>query len=189
MEVLLQGCRNGDSCSFSHDLGPSVSQFIGSGECLPEDDDANAALLLQLFPNSLGGRVLVLDDTDLHFTINLSHKFNPFKIISTTCLSDNSLSDPSLSAVKIFWGLHDPFKAIVSAAGENPIPWNEVDCLLWFPNFESYHGNLEGQKSLIRRFFECLAVRVLADTLYEMQVVLTLKNTRFSQLQVFTVVN
>lgn len=180
----LQGCRNGDSCFFSHDLDPSVSEFSGSGECLPEDGDADAVLLLQFFPNALGGRVLVLDDTDLHFTINLAHKFNPFKIISTTCLPNISICDPSLTAVKILWGLREPYKAIISTEGENPIPWNEVECILWFPNFESYGGNLEGQKNLIQKFFECLAVRILADAMYQVQVILTMKNIRFSQLQV-----
>ena len=187
MEVCLQGCRNGDSCFFSHDLGPSVSEFSGSGECLPEDGDADAALLLQLFPDSIGGRILVWDDTDLHFTLNLAHKFNPFKIISTTCLSDTAICDPSLSSVKILWGLREPYNAIISATGENPIPWNEVDCILWFPNFESYSGNVEGQKNLIQKFFEFLAVRILADAMYDMQVILTMKNIRFSQLQVLTV--
>ena len=187
VKVCLQGCRNGDSCFFSHDLDPSVSEFSGSGECLPEDGDADAVLLLQFFPNALGGRVLVLDDTDLHFTINLAHKFNPFKIISTTCLPNISICDPSLTAVKILWGLREPYKAIISTEGENPIPWNEVECILWFPNFESYGGNLEGQKNLIQKFFECLAVRILADAMYQVQVILTMKNIRFSQLQVFTV--
>ena len=187
VKVCLQGCRNGDSCFFSHDLDPAVSEFSGSGECLPEDGDADAVLLLQFFPNALGGRVLVLDDTDLHFTINLAHKFNPFKIISTTCLPNISICDPSLTAVKILWGLREPYKAIISTEGENPIPWNEVECILWFPNFESYGGNLEGQKNLIQKFFECLAVRILADAMYQVQVILTMKNIRFSQLQVFTV--
>lgn len=188
MEVCLQGCRNGDSCFFSHDLGLSVPEFSGSGECLPEEGDADAECLLQLFPNSLGGRILVWDDTDLHFTINLARKFNPFKIISTTCLSDTAICDPSLTAVKILWGMREPYQAIISSTGENPIPWNEVECILWFPNFEGYSGNLEGHKKLVLKFFEHLAVRMLADAMYEVQVILTMKNIRFSQLQVLTVI-
>lgn len=176
----LQGCRNGDSCFFSHDLGPSVSS--SSTICLPEDANANAESLLQLFPTSPHGRILVLDDMALHFSSNLARHCAPSKIISTTCLSDTSISDPSLSGVTILWGLHDPYQTIIKG-GESPIPWNEVKCVLWFPNFDTCE-NLDGQKILLQNFFQYLAIRILADALYEVQVILTMNNLRFSQLQV-----
>lgn len=68
--------------------------------------------------------------------------------------------------------------------GENQIPWNEVKCVLWFPDFDSYSENLDRQKILLRNFFEYLAIRMLADALCKVRVVLTMNNIRFSQLQV-----
>ena len=59
-----------------------------------------------------------------------------------------------------------------------------MKCVLWFPNFESYGENLDRQKLLLQNFFEYLAIRILADALYEVRVILTMNNFRFSQLQV-----
>ncbi|GMY16920.1 DExH-box ATP-dependent RNA helicase DExH8 [Fagus crenata] len=178
-----KGCRNGDSCIFSHDLGPSVSSS-SSTLCLPEDSDANEASLLRLFPTSSDGCILLLDDTDLQFSTNLARYHDPSKIISTTCLSDTTICDPLLTGVRIFWGLYHPYHTILAKVGENPIPWKEVKCVLWFPNFESYGENLDRQKILLQNFFEYLAIRILADALYEVRVILTMNNFRFSQLQV-----
>ncbi|KAK9281663.1 hypothetical protein L1049_004566 [Liquidambar formosana] len=180
----FQGCRNGESCFFSHDLGPSASSNSRSSVCLPEDEGADAASLLQLFPTVPDGRILLLDDTDLYFSSNLSRHCDPSKIISTTSLSDTSLFDPSLEGVKILWGLYHPYQTVISESGANPIPWSEVKCVLWFPKFDSYGENLEGQKSYVQKFFEYLAIRILADSLYEVRVILTMNNIRFSQLQV-----
>jgi hypothetical protein len=97
-------------------------------------------------------------------------------------LSDTSISDPSLSGVRILWGIHNPYQIIIKE-GESPIPWNEVKCVLWFPNFDTCE-NLDGQKILLQNFFQHLAIRILADALYEVQVILTMNNIRFSQLKV-----
>ncbi|XP_030948082.1 DExH-box ATP-dependent RNA helicase DExH8 [Quercus lobata] len=186
----FQGCRNGDACFFSHDLGPSPSPLpspsassSSSALCLPEDSDANAASLLRFFPTSSDGCILLLDDTDLRFSTNLARYYDPSKIVSTTCLSDTYICDPSLTGVRIFWGLYHPCHTIL-AKGENPIPWDEVKCVLWFPNLESYSENLDRQKLLLQNFFEYLSIRILAGALYEVRVILTMNNIRFSQLQV-----
>ncbi|KAA8543096.1 hypothetical protein F0562_021409 [Nyssa sinensis] len=180
----FQGCRNGDSCFFSHDLGTSASSCRGSSLCLPEDEDADAASLLRLFPTCPDRYILLLDDTDFHFATHLSHHCDPYTIISTTCLSDISICDPSLTGIRILWDLSHPYETIISKAGGNPIPWNEVECVLWFPKFDSHNENWDGQKSLMQSFFEYLAIRILADALYEVQVVVTMNNIHFSQLQV-----
>ncbi|KAG6703938.1 hypothetical protein I3842_07G111000 [Carya illinoinensis] len=178
----LQGCRSGGSCGFSHDLGPSVSS--SSTLCLPEDGDANAASLIRLFPISSNGCILLLDDMALHFSSNLASYYDPSKIISTTCLSDTFICNTSLTGVRILWGLKHPYETLIAKAGENLIPWKDVKCVLWFPNFDGNDENLDGQKVLLQNFFEYLAIRILADALYEVQVILTLNNIRFSQLQV-----
>ncbi|KAJ4828991.1 hypothetical protein Tsubulata_031721 [Turnera subulata] len=179
----LQGCRNGESCSYSHDQTPSVSSS-GIAPCLPEDDDVDAASLLQFFPISGDGCILLLDDTDLHFSSKIAQRYDPSKIISTTCLSETSMFDPSLTGVRILWGLHHPYDTIVPKAVENPIPWSKVKCVLWFPNLDGYGEDLERQKTVVQNFFEYLAVRILADSLYAVQVILTMNNINFSQLQV-----
>ncbi|KAF3436447.1 hypothetical protein FNV43_RR23539 [Rhamnella rubrinervis] len=179
----LQGCRNGASCYFSHDAGPPTSS-VSSTECLPEEGDAKTASLLQLFPTSSDGVILLLDDTDLRFSSNLAGHFDSSKIISTTCLSETSIFDSSLAGVRILWGLYHPYQTIISKAGENLIPWTKIKCALWFPNFESYGEDVDRQRTLLQSFFQYMATRILADALYGVQVILTMNNIRFSLLEV-----
>lgn len=186
---LLQGCRYGESCLFSHGESTSLTSsssfsLSSSSFCLPEDGKATAISLLKLFATSSDGYLLLLDDTNLHFTSNLASFYEPSKIISTTCLSDTSIFNPSLTGVKILWGLHHPYQTIISKEGENQIPWTEVKYVLWFPNLDSYSENLDRQKTLLQNFFEYLAIRMLGDALEEVRVILTMNNIRFSQLQV-----
>ncbi|CAL5357634.1 unnamed protein product [Camellia sinensis] len=161
--------RNGDKCEFSHDVGPSTSSSSRPSLCLPEDEIVDAKSLLGLFPTSYDGCILLLDDTDFHFSSHLSRHYNPSKIISTTVLSAGSPLDASLSGVRILWGLSHPSQTIISKAEDNPIPWSEVKCVLWFPKFDSDSENLEEQKSLLQTFFKYLAIRILADELHEVQ--------------------
>ncbi|CAK7348308.1 unnamed protein product [Dovyalis caffra] len=177
------GCRNGEMCSFSHDLGPSLSSF-SSTPCMPEDGAVNVASLLRFLPTSSDGCVLLLDDTDLHFSSNLARHYDSSKIISTTCMSDTFMCDTSLTGIRILWGLHDLYQTIISTSRGSPIPWSEVKCVLWLPNLDSYSENLERQKTLVQNFFEYLAIRILGDSLYEVRVILTMNNIKFSQLQV-----
>lgn len=186
MKWDLQGCRNGDSCVFSHDLGQPVLPS-SSFTCLPEDGVANAASLLRLFPTSSDGSILLLDDTDMHFSANLACLYDPSRIISTTCLSDSAICDTSLAGIRTLWGLCHSLKTVISEAGDNPIPWKEVKCVLWFPSLESYSENLESQKTLVQNFFEHLAIRMLADALYDTRVIVTMNNIKFAQLQVIFV--
>lgn len=177
----LQGCRNGEFCFFSHD---SMSSSSGSGvsSCLPEDENADARKLLRLLPASSQGCVLLLDDTDFHYSSNLARHYGPSSIILTTPSPHESTIDPLLKGVKILWGLSHPYETIICKAGENAVPWNKVKCILWFPQFDSEY--LEIQKGQIKTFFEYLSIRLLADALYVVQVIITMNNIRFSQLQV-----
>ncbi|KAF8392589.1 hypothetical protein HHK36_022934 [Tetracentron sinense] len=179
----FQGCRNGNSCFFSHDLGPSVSSFSRPSLCLSEEESADPAPFLHLFTTSPDRCILLLDDTDFHFSSNISRHCDPTKIISTTCLPYTSTCDASLTGIRILWGLSHPYQTIISKAGENPIPWKEVKCVLWFAKFVN-GDDLERQRGLFQKFFEYLAIRILAETLCEVQVILTMNSIRFSQLQV-----
>lgn len=166
-------------------MGQSLLSFRRN-YCLPEDTGVNAASLLELFPTSSNRSILIMDDTDLHFTSHLACYYDPSKIISSSCLSETSICDPSLSEVRILWGLCHPYETIIAKEGQNPIPWNEVQCILWFPCFDSFGEDLDGQKQHLKNFFEYLAVRILANDLHEVRVIITMNNIRFSQLQVIT---
>lgn len=152
--------------------------------CLPEDNVMRSASLLNLFPKSTNRSILILDDTNLRFSKSLACHYEPHKIISTTSLSETAIIEPSLTRVRILWGLHHPYQTIIAKAGQTLIPWNEVQCVLWFPCFDSYGEDLNGQKQVLQNFFEYLAIRFLADDLCEVQVIITMNNLRFSQLQV-----
>lgn len=181
--MYLQGCRNGDSCFFSHDSDSLAISASESSLCFPEDEDIDAESLLQFFPASSDGCVLLLDDIDLHFSSHLVHQYEPSCIISTTSETNSFTIDPSLIGIKILWGLSNPYETIMSRDGDDLVPWNEVKCVLWFPRFGHEYG--EGQqKSMVQTFFSYLAIRILADNLHEVPVILTMNNMRFSKLQV-----
>ncbi|KAG8389490.1 hypothetical protein BUALT_Bualt02G0234800 [Buddleja alternifolia] len=182
----LQGCRNGDSCFFSHDsnsLATSATSASESSLCCPEEyEDTDAESLLQFFPSSpLDGCILILDDIDLHFSSHFARQYDTSCIVTTTSQKDPPILEPSLVGVRILSGLNHPYQTIMSREGDNVVPWDEVKCALWFPRFVE---NGEGQKSLVQNFFSYLAVRLLADALHEVQVIVTMNNIRFSQLQV-----
>ncbi|KAK7268844.1 hypothetical protein RIF29_21553 [Crotalaria pallida] len=165
----LEGCRYGESCFFSHDMDPSTLSFRPN-PCLPEDNDINASFLLNLFPKSTNQSILLLDGTGVHFS-SLARHYDSTKIISA-CLSETTIMPDY------------PDQKTIDKAEQTPIPWKEVKCVLWFPCFHSYGEDLEGQKERLRIFFAYLAIRILADDLSEMQVIITMNNIRFSQLQV-----
>ncbi|XP_065861357.1 DExH-box ATP-dependent RNA helicase DExH8 [Euphorbia lathyris] len=179
----LQGCRNGESCNYSHDLGPSIPLFSLS-PCLPEDDDVNTASLLQYFPTSSDGCILLFDDTDLHFSSNFARHYDPSKIVSSTCLTETTISEPLLTGVRVLWGLQHPYQTIFCSGQRNLVAWSEIKCALWFLNLDDHSENLEEEKILVQNFFKYLAIRIIADSLYELRVIIVMNNIRFSQLQV-----
>lgn len=85
--------------------------------------------------------------------------------------------------MEILRGLNHPYQTIISNEVHNLIPWREVKCILWFPRFGD--GAEDGhRKTLVQTFFSYLAVRFLADALFGVQVVITMNNMRFSNLEV-----
>ncbi|PHU13325.1 Zinc finger CCCH domain-containing protein 31 [Capsicum chinense] len=178
----LQGCRNGDSCFFSHDSVPSAYSGVLPSLCLPENDAADMFSLLRWFPVPNHGRILILDDNDLYFSSHLARHYPPSSIISTTSLRDESTLDQLPTGIRVLWGHSHPFNTIISQAAGSSVPWHEVKCVLWFPKFEAEHR--EGQKSMMQTFFEYFAIRMLGDNLYEAKVIINMNNIRFSYLQV-----
>lgn len=182
---VLQGCRNGESCLFSHVMRRRATSYRLPPQCLAEEDGSSTSPLLDLFPTSSEGCILVFDDSAMRFTSSIANRYPSWRILATSSSSDTLLCDSSLANTRIFWGLNHPYQTIISkAGGENPIPWSEVKCVLWFLNPDSYADTPEGQKTILQNFFEYMAIRLLGDNLYEIRVILTMNNVRFSLLQV-----
>ncbi|OWM63550.1 hypothetical protein CDL15_Pgr019500 [Punica granatum] len=177
------GCRNGDSCHFSHDTA-QLSSSTRPSPCLPEEDIAKPQLLIELFPPPGEGNILILDDTNFQFTSNIACFWNPEKMFVTTSLSESYVSEPSLEDVRISWALHHPYQTLICEPPENSFSWRDIRCVLWFPDLDNQDKNLERQAGYVRSFFEFMAIRLLAESLHSVQVVVTMKNIRFSQLQV-----
>lgn len=179
-----RGCRNGDSCLFSHDMGSLPKLSSMANECIKEDENATQGKLLKLFPATTEGCILLVNDDDLHFSENISMHYSASKIIATTSVSETAVFNPSLSGVKIMWDFRNLNQTFIPSQDKEAIPWDQVKCVLWFCDFQEFGDDIDGQKRLVRNFFELLATLVVSDALYEMQLVLTMKNIRFSQLQV-----
>lgn len=182
--LSFQGCRHGDACFFSHDPGQSVLAYSRPSFSLPEDGIASSASFLQLLPTTSDGCILVFNDTDLRFTSRLSCHVSPEKMIATTSQPYGSLLDASSMDFTVLWGLCYPPKFIIDSGEEILIPWREIRCILWFADFSVSDEDFDFQCLQLRKFFEFLAIRLLADTLFDVRVILTMNNIRFSQLQV-----
>lgn len=152
--------------------------------CFPEDNVAFSTALIEQFPSPGEGNILILDDTNFHLASNIACFFNPQDILVTTSLSQTFISDPSLENVRILWGLHHPYQTIICEPPENSFSWSKIRCILWFPNLNGQDENLDQQAAAVQRFFEYMAIRILANHLYNVRVVLTMNNIRFSQLLV-----
>ncbi|XP_075524079.1 DExH-box ATP-dependent RNA helicase DExH8 isoform X1 [Primulina tabacum] len=178
----LQGCRNGGSCYFSHDSDSLAISDHESGSYCQEDEGSDMESLMRYFPSSSEGYLLVLDDIDLHFSSYICQYIDASRVISTTSETNPSILHPSLKVTNILCGLSHPYETILFKAGHSEVPWNEVKCVLWFPIIDSEYG--DEQKHLMQNFFIYMAIRLLADALHEVQVILTMNNIRFSQIQV-----
>ncbi|XP_076889039.1 DExH-box ATP-dependent RNA helicase DExH8-like [Bidens hawaiensis] len=183
--LSLQGCRNGNSCFFSHSSEQLSLPNSEQKSCAAEDISTDASLLLDLFPSPDDGCLLIFDDFDIQFSSNFAHFYNPSSIVCTTSAVKSS-NGPFSQDLRIIWGLSHPQGTIISKVANKSIPWKEVRCVVWIPKFGNDVENWEEQKGLIKMFFEYLAIRILGDALYEVQVILVLNNLRFAQLQVET---
>ncbi|KAL4572119.1 hypothetical protein LXL04_018888 [Taraxacum kok-saghyz] len=181
--LSLQGCRNGNSCYFSHTSEQRSLPTNDQGSCVSEDLSPDASLLLNLFPHPDNGYLLLFDDFDIQFSANFAQFYNPSSIICTTSAVKASV-DLYLQDIRIHWGLSHPHETIVPKGLKNMIPWEEVKCMVWIPKFGNDVENMEEQKSLVKLFFDYLSIRMLGDGLDEVQVIVVMNNLRFAQLQV-----
>ncbi|XP_071718956.1 DExH-box ATP-dependent RNA helicase DExH8-like [Rutidosis leptorrhynchoides] len=182
----MKGCKNGNECFFSHSSDQLSVPSNDNVLCMEEDASADASLLLSLFPTPDDGCILIFDDYNQQFAANFAQFYNPSSIVCTTPAIKSS-NGTYIEGLRIIWGLSHPHGTIISKAANNKIPWRELKCLIWIPQFCNDDNNWEEQMGIIKMFFECLAVRLLGDALYEAQVILVMNNLRFAQLQVESV--
>lgn len=175
-----QGCRNGDSCFFSHGYDSHFAVVASFSTCSEEDE--NASSFLQLLPDTANDRVLILNDKDLYFSSNLSCHYDPSKIIVTNPNPCSSASDSVSNGMTILWNVSQTCQLIMEAQGKVLIPWRQVKCVLWFADVVA--GDAGIQQNLLKNFFEYLAIRIFADTVYDIRVIVTMNNTRFTLLEV-----
>ncbi|XP_076888614.1 DExH-box ATP-dependent RNA helicase DExH8-like [Bidens hawaiensis] len=180
--LSLQGYRNGNSCFYSHSSNQLSLPITQHESCAADDAPADASLLLSLFPDPDDGRILIFDDFDFKFSTSFASVYRPSSIVCTTSAVQSS-NVPFLQDLKVLWGLSHPHGTIISKAANKSIPWKKGKCAVWIPKFGNME-NWEEQKGIIKMFFEYLAIRMLGDALYEVQVVLVINNLRFAQLQV-----
>ncbi|CAM8987819.1 unnamed protein product [Rhodiola kirilowii] len=180
----FQGCRNGESCYFSHTADPSVASIEKSSLCKPEDRRANYAQMLRFFPKAAAECILLLDESNLHFSSYVSHLADNFKIFTPTTLPKATYSSRIFNSARVLWSSHNSGEAIIPNLDHDTILWDKVRSILWFPTFDSCDPNKEEQKNLVKIFFQDMALRILRDSLFNIRIIVTMNNIRFSQIQV-----
>ena len=181
-DVLLhQGCRNGNSCPYSHDTGSLISTPITSGVCAQEGR-ATSLCCTRLFPADGDGHILILNDKTLQFSSKLSQYYDACKIVAGIpgLQSVESYSVPK--GLKILQNLADPSSLITGHEQKLPVPWTKLKRVFWFADFDNDES--AGEQALLQKFFENIAIKILSERLSGLQVILIMKNTRYIQLQV-----
>ncbi|KAJ4789548.1 RNA helicase family protein [Rhynchospora pubera] len=184
-----QGCRNGELCFYSHDLGagPCVSYssprvLSSPKESLQEDKTTSIHTFINSLTRSQAAYILILSDKDLTFPSKLTRYNNTRKLITTTSLTFSAESASLVPGASIIWDVTDISCVITEANGKQlPVPWSEVGCVVWCVDFDAKETSW---RTKIHEFFEKLAVRALVNKLYNLRVVLTMNNVNFAQFQV-----
>ena len=176
-----QGCKNGTSCSFSHDRGSSKTSYITSGIC-SQEDRATSVCCTKLLPEGGDGHIVVMNDKNLQFACKICHYYDPRKIVACTPGLHSGESDSVTSGVMILQNVADPCHLILGGEHKLPVPWAKVHRVFWFADFDSDESM--DVKVLLQKFFEHIAIKTLSETLSKLQVVLIMNNTKFVHLQV-----
>ncbi|RLM92512.1 zinc finger CCCH domain-containing protein 4 isoform X1 [Panicum miliaceum] len=179
--LTLQGCRNGNSCPYSHDTGSLISTPSTSGICCQEGR-ATSLCCTRLFPADGDGHILILNDKTPQFSSKLSQYYDACKIVAGTpgLQSVESYSVPK--GLKILQNLADPSSLITGRDQKLPVPWTKLKRVFWFADFDNDES--AGEQALLQKFFENIAIKILSERLSGLQVILIMKNTRYIQLQV-----
>ncbi|CAO2185089.1 unnamed protein product [Urochloa humidicola] len=180
--LTLQGCRNGNSCPYSHhDTGSLISTPMTSGIC-SQEGRATSLCCTRLFPADGDGHILILNDKNLQFSNKLSQYYDACKIVAGTPGLQSVESYTVRKGLKIIQNLTDPSGLITGREHTLPVPWTKLKRVFWFADFDNDES--AGEQALLQKFFENIAIKILSERLSDLQVILIMKNTRYIQLQV-----
>lgn len=158
-----------------------ISTPITSGICSQESRDTSLCCT-SLFPADGDGHVLILNDKNLQFSSKLSLYYDACKIVAGTPGLQSVESHSVPKGLKILQNLADPSSLIAGRGHKLPVPWTKVKRVFWFADFDNEESASE--QALLQKFFENIAIKILSESLSDLQVVLIMKNTRYIQLQV-----
>ncbi|KAL6626495.1 hypothetical protein ACP70R_030221 [Stipagrostis hirtigluma subsp. patula] len=179
--LTLQGCKNGNFCPFSHDSGPFISSSITSGIC-SQEGRATSLCCTKLLPADRDWHILVLNDKNLQFSSRLCCYYDACKIIACTPSLQATEFDSVTKGLRILHSLADPSLLITGQEHKLPVPWTKIQRVFWFADFD--HEESISERVLLQKFFEHISVKILSETLSDLQVILIMNNTKFIELQV-----
>ncbi|XP_062207511.1 zinc finger CCCH domain-containing protein 4 [Phragmites australis] len=179
--LTLQGCRNGNSCPYSHDRGSLISSPITYGIC-SQEGKATSLCCTKLLPADGDGHILVMNDKNLLFSSKLCQYYDASKIVACTPSLQSVESNSVTNGLKILQNLADPSHLIIGREHKLPVPWTKLQRVFWFADFDN--DELNSEQVLLQKFFERIAIKILSERLSDLQVILIMKNTKYIQLQV-----
>ncbi|GJN06186.1 hypothetical protein PR202_ga23889 [Eleusine coracana subsp. coracana] len=161
-------CNKGTSCRFSHSSSAPkpVCKFF---------------LTLQGCRNDGNGHILVMNDKSLEFSKKLCQYYDAAKIVACTPSDQSTESDSVQKGLKILRNLADPSLLMVGREHELPVPWTKVQRVIWFADFDNDESSTE--QVLLQKFLQRMSIKILSEPLFDLQVILIMKNTKFIYLE------
>lgn len=207
---ILQGCRYGNECRFSHDAIKGTEMFLDKGPVQFEEVMPSGEAFLGIIPEyvqchdgACEAKVLLLGEGNFTFAEGLAAKISPGRIIATSIdRKEDALTNmPGLRSrvqeltrlnVQVGWGVDatnlvvhgNSRKAPKKSYSEFDVPWDSIGCLIWNFPYVGVDDDLEGHKLLMRDFFASVAVTLLKKEAEGILVMLTLCNDQFARWQV-----
>lgn len=152
--------------------------------CSPEDSNERQTydIFLHLLPAASEGCILILNDKHLQITSILAKYIDPHKLIVSIPDQPSSEVSSSLIGLTKVSDTSMPWSLNTETKGEDCTPWAQVRSILWFSDFDV--DEAEKHHNLLKKFFQCLAIKFLAGILPPHSVIITMNNLRFSQIEV-----
>ncbi|XBJ15290.1 hypothetical protein VPH35_007211 [Triticum aestivum] len=130
--LTLKGCRNGDSCSFAHNLG-SLSSSSVTSKMNPEDPPWPQADIgwRKLVTGGENSHILVVNDKNLKFSSQLH---NMVDITPDLHLAERNLVANNLRKVQ---NVADPSHLTIGDEHELPVPWTRLKRIILVDDYDS----------------------------------------------------
>jgi hypothetical protein len=158
-----------------------ISSSIKSGVS-SQEGRATSICCTKLLPADENGHILVLNDKILEFSTKLCQYYNACKIVACTPSEQSIGSESVQRGLKILPNLGDPSLLIIGREHKLPVPWTKVHRVFWFADFDNDESISE--QVLLQKFLEQMAIKMLLEPLFDPQVIMIMKNTKFIYLEV-----